>query len=476
MGIDIGQTTKFKLKFDNAKEDMLFAVQGDTGRVINVQVLSESNETIDVTGFSLDFYIGNANETTKVGAELESPSDGKFKIQIENTQLKYPGIQKAQFVLKDEEGKKIGSRIFDIYVEESIENGAIEGKNLILNFDEIFDSIQVIKQSNEFIAIIDGKNELLASTVNEAETKNTELESTLDRADSETGKINQMLVDSSSERERIETAINNSVTAKEALEGTTAIAEQTDEKLKQTTNDAVTKENSLKETIEIADTNISTLTGKNTESDGIISTLQELYSDVENAKKEAQAIIASGNLDQYVNDVELTQTLSNYATQEFVENKLPIPVDNLISTDAELPLSANQGKILNDKITILNGKEDKDTVTTINGKTGAITKEDIVALGIPASDTNTTYSVATTSANGLMSSADKGKLDGIESNAQKNTVTSVQGRTGAVTISKNDLGLGSVENIGIKILTQAQYDGLSFAEKARTDILYAISG
>jgi hypothetical protein len=37
-----------------------------------------------------------------------------------------------------------------------------------------------------------------------------------------------------------------------------------------------------------------------------------------------------------------------------------------------------------------------DTVTTINGKTGAITKADIVALGIPASDTNTTYAEITT--------------------------------------------------------------------------------
>lgn len=58
-----------------------------------------------------------------------------------------------------------------------------------------------------------------------------------------------------------------------------------------------------------------------------------------------------------------------------------------------------------------------DTVTTINGKTGAITKADIVALGIPAEDTNTTYSNATTSAAGLMSAADKTKLDGIETGA-----------------------------------------------------------
>lgn len=58
-----------------------------------------------------------------------------------------------------------------------------------------------------------------------------------------------------------------------------------------------------------------------------------------------------------------------------------------------------------------------DTITTINGKTGAISKADIVALGIPASDTNTTYGVATTSANGLMSASDKTKLDGVATGA-----------------------------------------------------------
>ncbi|GBR76469.1 hypothetical protein NO2_1009, partial [Candidatus Termititenax persephonae] len=43
----------------------------------------------------------------------------------------------------------------------------------------------------------------------------------------------------------------------------------------------------------------------------------------------------------------------------------------------------------------------------------AATKADITALGIPGSDTNTTYSAATSDAAGLMSKDDKIKLDGI---------------------------------------------------------------
>lgn len=43
----------------------------------------------------------------------------------------------------------------------------------------------------------------------------------------------------------------------------------------------------------------------------------------------------------------------------------------------------------------------------------AVTKSDITALGIPAQDTDTTYTEATTSKAGLMSAADKAALDGI---------------------------------------------------------------
>lgn len=70
-----------------------------------------------------------------------------------------------------------------------------------------------------------------------------------------------------------------------------------------------------------------------------------------------------------------------------------------------------------------------DTVTSINGKTGAITKADIVALGIPG--TNTTYPVASQSSNGLLSAADKKRLDNIReqvalSEAQYKALSSTQ--------------------------------------------------
>jgi hypothetical protein len=80
------------------------------------------------------------------------------------------------------------------------------------------------------------------------------------------------------------------------------------------------------------------------------------------------------------------------------------------------------------------------------------------------------HAVATTSQAGFMSAADKSKLNGIEAGAQVNTVTSVAGKTGAVTLSKSDVGLGNVQNYGIASQSQAQAgtDNASYMTPLRT--------
>lgn len=68
-----------------------------------------------------------------------------------------------------------------------------------------------------------------------------------------------------------------------------------------------------------------------------------------------------------------------------------------------------------------------------------VTKTDITGLGIPGSDT--TYSVATTSANGLMSSTDKSKLNGISNNANNYShPTHTSYSSGIYKITVDDLG------------------------------------
>lgn len=90
-------------------------------------------------------------------------------------------------------------------------------------------------------------------------------------------------------------------------------------------------------------------------------------------------------------------------------------VNGLSSTSATYALSAAQGKVLND------GKAAKSEAIkniTRSGTTFTATKADGSTFTFTQQDTNTTYSDATTSAHGLMTAADKTKLNGISASAK----------------------------------------------------------
>ena len=97
--------------------------------------------------------------------------------------------------------------------------------------------------------------------------------------------------------------------------------------------------------------------------------------------------------------------LSGYAKKSDIKTKLSEMTED--STHRTLT-DTEKAKITN----IPASPKYTDTVTTINGKIGAISKADIVALGIPSTDT--TYTAASQSTNGLMSAADKKRLDNIK--------------------------------------------------------------
>lgn len=56
----------------------------------------------------------------------------------------------------------------------------------------------------------------------------------------------------------------------------------------------------------------------------------------------------------------------------------------------------------------------------------------------------------------IMTSTERTKLAGIASGAQVNTVTSVAGKTGAVSVTKSDVGLSAVLNYGVATTAEAQ--------------------
>ena len=107
-----------------------------------------------------------------------------------------------------------------------------------------------------------------------------------------------------------------------------------------------------------------------------------------------------------------------------------------------LTLKINSGTTEGANQYIYNGSSAK----SLNIKAGSNVTLTASSGALTISSTNTTYGLASSTSNGLMSKEDKVKLDGVEDGAQVNDVTSVAGRTGAVVLTKSDVGLGNVTN------------------------------
>lgn len=75
------------------------------------------------------------------------------------------------------------------------------------------------------------------------------------------------------------------------------------------------------------------------------------------------------------------------------------------------------------------------------GASGQILRWSADGTAVWGADTNTTYENATTSADGLMSKADKAKLDGIANNAQVNVIESIKVNGTAQTITSKAVNI-----------------------------------
>lgn len=128
---------------------------------------------------------------------------------------------------------------------------------------------------------------------------------------------------------------------------------------------------------------------------------------------------------------------------QYVVNETALTAQQLAALNSWITsskVSQYDGYATNKQNTLVSG----DNIKTINGTS---------ILGSGNIETpNTTYNNATQSVAWLMSANDKVKLDGIEAQAQKNSITGVKGdaestfRTGNVNITKANIWLGAVDN------------------------------
>ena len=176
-----------------------------------------------------------------------------------------------------------------------------------------------------------------------------------------------------------------------------------------------------------------------------------------------------------------TYTVSAVDGDNADEEKIRL-TDNDGGTD-DVVLEAGTGLSITragDKITFTNTATDTDTVLTeeqvqdivgamVEGNTEtniSVTYDDSNGK-LDFSSTDTTYSVATTSADGLMSSSDKTKLDGIESSAD---VTDTANVTAAGALMDSELtDLAGVKGVTISTLQEKPSEG-AFADGDKTKL------
>lgn len=340
-----------KLKFDNSFNGRLFAVQGDTGRVFNLQVFDDFSKPVDVTGMKLRMYVANVKEVSYSEGEIIEATEGKIKVQVYNSQLKYPGKQKAQFVLTDATGQKIGSKIFDLWIEEGLEAGPSVGRNIYVDFEKINEALDLIKSYDKTIeeakevdaSLKVGINEGIEARNNLADCKKKALE------------IKGQLDNSKTDANKILSDLNKTKTESETLKSNlTSENQKATENIKDLTNKidtGKTATSELNQSIEDAKTNKSNLDKSNTTALATKKSLEDATNVANTTKTELgnlknQGDTLSKDLSSKITDGKslksnLDTSISNAAT---AKSNLDASVETAISTNTTLKATDTEAK------------------------------------------------------------------------------------------------------------------------------------
>ena len=317
-----------KIKFDNEYQGRLFAVQGETGRTYNLQVLDDLDAPINLEGMSLRLYIGNSKEVSYADGEITDAENGKVIVKLFNSQLKYPGMQMAQFVLTNKDGEKVGSKIFDLWIEEGLESGVASGKNIYVDFEKIDETLKLLKDYDvtleeakkvDFslkVKIEEGTD--VRNKLAECKEKAVEIKNNLDKSNADSLETYQKAVQIN---KTLKTQTETSTSVKNDLTGATQTAENT----KQVLTSEITKANatidyltSTDEDAKKTDTNLKNSTSK----------AENVKNNLDNAKKSGETL-----------KINLDSSISK-------GNNLKTDLDNSIS---KVPANiTNLEKVIND--------------------------------------------------------------------------------------------------------------------------------
>lgn len=340
-----------KLKFDNSFNGRLFAVQGDTGRVFNLQVFDDFSKPVDVTGMKLRMYIANSKEVSYSEGEIVTATEGKIKVQVYNSQLKYPGKQKAQFILTDKDGQKIGSKIFDLWIEEGLEAGPTVGRNIYVDFEKINETLDLIKDYDKTLEEAKEVDASLKVGINEGIEVRNNLSDCKKKALEIKGQLDKSKVDANKTLENLKTTKTESETLKSNL---TSENQKATENIKDLTNKieiGKTATSELNQSIENAKTNKSNLDKSNTTALATKKSLEDATNTANTTKTElgnlkSQGDTLSGDLTAKITDGNKLKSNLDTSTSnaKSAKNNLDTSVETAKGTNTTLKATDTQAK------------------------------------------------------------------------------------------------------------------------------------
>lgn len=329
-----------KLKFDNSFNGRLFAVQGDTGRVFNLQVFDDYSKPVDVTGMKLRIYVANSKEVSYSEGEIIEATEGKVRVQIYNSQLKYPGKQKAQFILTDKEGQKIGSKIFDLWIEEGLEAGPTVGRNIYVDFEKIDEILNLIKDYDKTLEEAKEVDASLKVGINEGIEARNNLADCKKKALEIKEQLDNSKVDANKTLDNLKTTKTESETLKRNLTSENQKATENINNLSEKIETGTTTTNELNTSIEDAKTNKSNLDKSNTTALATKKSLEDVTNTANTTKEELGNLKNQGDT--------LSKNLSSKITDgKSLKSNLDTSISNAKSAKSNLDSSVSTANTTN---------------------------------------------------------------------------------------------------------------------------------
>lgn len=118
-------------------ENNLFAVAGDTGRRLEVQLLDSDNMIQNTTGISLRLNANVAGQATYAEATLVDATKGLYELDLPNGMLIAPGNWQFQWQIIGATGEKLHSFAFTGSVGSNLSEGGSEATNFYLNLEDL---------------------------------------------------------------------------------------------------------------------------------------------------------------------------------------------------------------------------------------------------------------------------------------------------------------------------------------------------